>query len=267
MYLHVSQFGIFDSEVKFPKMTISQMRPVEEYELELYADEAPGQTCLNGNWYALSQGTCVVAKPGSTRRSRLPFRCYYIHLQTDDDELCSLLQDLPECFVLWQMQELLGLFNQMLTAESAATAEDRLLVNSCTLQIIRHLVLQQKTAANIKTERVSLHQKALLSVDRYIRENRDQELSLNFLAAYCNLSPTYFHSVFTEFFQKTPAQYILACRIAAAKTGLLVRDYSLSALAADCGFSSQSYFCYKFRKITGMTPLEYRAKQLGKLKL
>ena len=207
------------------------------------------------------------AKPGSTRRSRLPFRCYYIHLQTDDPELCGLLQELPDCFVLWQMQELLGLWGQMLAAESVSSPEDRLLISSCVLQIIRLMVLQQKTAANIKTERVSLHQKTLLSVERYIRENLDQELSLNSLASYCNLSPTYFHSVFTEFFQKTPAQYILACRIAAAKTGLLVRDYSLSALAADCGFSSQSYFCYKFRQITGMTPLEYRAKQLGKLKL
>ena len=256
MYLHVSEFGIFDSEVKFPKMTISQVRPVTGYELELYADEIPGQTCLNGTWYSLSQGTCVVAKPGSTRRSRLPFRCYYIHLQTDDEELCRLLQDLPECFVLWQMQELLNIWNQMLIAESAKAPEDRLLINSCTLQIIRLLVQQQKTAANIKTERVSLHQKTLLAVDQYIRKHLDQDLSLNTLAAYSNLSPTYFHSVFTEFFQKTPA-----------KTGLLVRDYSLSALAADCGFSSQSYFCYKFRQITGMTPLEYRAKQLGKLKL
>lgn len=267
MYLHVLQFGIFDSEIKFPKMAISQVRPVTTYELELYAQETPGQTCINGTWYTLSQGTCVCAKPGSTRRSRLPFRCHYIHLSTDDPELCGMLEGLPDCFVLWQMQELLQCFGQMLTMEAANSPEDRLLVNSCTLQIIRLLVLQQKTAANIKTERVSMHQKALLAVDRYIREHLDQELNLNTLAALCNLSPTYFHSVFTEFFQKTPAQYILACRIAAAKTGLLISDYSLSALAADCGFSSQSYFCYKFRKITGLTPLQYRAKQLGKLKL
>ena len=179
----------------------------------------------------------------------------------------GVLYSIAEDEELTIAQDLLDIWNQMLPAESVRSPEDRLLVNSCTLQIIRLLSLQQKTAANIKTERVSLHQKTLLSVDRYIREHLDQELSLNFLASYCNLSPTYFHSVFTEFFQKTPAQYILACRIAAAKTGLLVRDYSLSALAADCRFSSQSYFCYKFRSITGMTPLEYRAKQLGKLKL
>ena len=267
MYLDISQFGIFDSEVKFPKMQISHNCPVTEYELELYATETPGQTCLNGNWYPLEQGTCICAKPGSVRRSRLPFRCFYIHLKTDDPQLKRLLDDLPDRFVLWQLQELLQLFSQMLTAESTNLPEDKLWVESCVLRIIRLLVLQQKTAANIKTDRVSLHQKALLAVEQHIRDHIGDELSLSVLASLCNLSPTYFHSVFTEFFQKTPTQYILDCRIAAAKTGLLVSDYSLSELAADCGFSSQSYFCYKFRQVTGQTPLQYRAEQLGKLKL
>ena len=267
MHLNILQFGIFDSDVKFPKVQYSENRPVTCYELELYATETPGQTCLDGNWYPLEQGTFICAKPGSVRRSRLPFRCFYIHLETEDPGLKHLLDNLPDRIVLWQLQELLQLFSQMLTAESTALAEDRLWVESCALRVTRLLALQQKTAANIKTDRVSLHQKALLAVERYIRDNLDRELSLRVLAEQCSLSPTYFHSVFTEFFQKTPTQYILECRIAAAKTGLLVRDYSLSELAADCGFSSQSYFCYKFRQITGQTPLQYRSAQLGKLKL
>lgn len=267
MNLAVSQFGIFDSDVKFPKIQESQNRPVTEYELELYATETPGQTCLDGVWYPLEQGTCICAKPGAVRRSRLPFRCFYIHLRTEDPELRQLLDQLPDRFVLWQLQELLQLFSQMLTVETVATAEDRLWVESCALRIIRLLALQQKTASHIKTDRVCLHQKALLGVERYIRDNLDRELSLSTLAALCNLSPTYFHSVFTEFFQRTPTQYILDCRIAAAKAGLLHNDYSLAELAADCGFSSQSYFCYKFRQVTGQTPLQYRAEQLGKRKL
>ena len=267
MELTVSQFGIFDSEVKFPKMVLSRLRPVVSYELELYAAETNGQTCIDGTWYPLVQGTCVCAKPGSARRSRLPFRCFYIHLQTCDPQLQAILNSLPDCFVLWQLQELLQLFSQMLTADPAAAAEDALLVSGCTLRIIRLLCLQQKAAAHIKTDRVSLHQKALLQVEQYIRENLAGDLNLTALAALCNLSPTYFHSVFTEFFRKTPSQYILDCRITAAKTGLLVSSYSLAELAADCGFSSQSYFCYKFRQVTGQTPLQYRAEQLGKLKL
>lgn len=266
MELTVSQFGIFDSEVKFPKMTISKLRPVTCYELELYAAETSGQTCIDNVWYPLLQGTCVCAKPGSVRRSRLPFRCFYVHLQTEDPQLCKLLDELPDCFVLWQLQELLQLLSQMLTADPSSP-EDSLLVVGCTLRIIRLLSIQQKAASHIKTDRVSLHQKALLRTEQYIRENLSGDLTLAALAAYCNLSPTYFHSVFAEFFQKTPAQYILDCRIAAAKTGLLTGDYSLADLAADCGFSSQSYFCYKFRQVTGQTPLQYRSEQLGKLKL
>ena len=112
-----------------------------------------------------------------------------------------------------------------------------------------------------------MFQKNLLFIEQYIREHLSEELNLEQLAGLCNLSPTYFHSVFTDFFRRTPAQFILDCRITAAKTGLLTGDYSLAELAADCGFSSQSYFCYKFRQVTGESPLQYRKKNLGKLEL
>ena len=104
-------------------------------------------------------------------------------------------------------------------------------------------------------------------MEKYIRQHLSEALSLTLLAGLCNLSPTYFHRLFTNFFSKTPAQYILDCRIAAAKTGLLADDCSLPELAADCGFSSQTYFCYKFKQATGKTPLEYRREMLSRLKI
>ena len=56
---------------------------------------------------------------------------------------------------------------------------------------------------------------------------------------------------------------ILSFRIAAAKTGLLERKVTLGELAGKCGFSSQTYFCYKFKQVTGMTPLQYRSYMLN----
>ena len=120
---------------------------------------------------------------------------------------------------------------------------------------------------DVRSERAFLHQKALLLAEQYIREHLAEPLTLEFLAAMCNLSPNYFHSIFTDFFHKTPAQFILDLRITAAKTGLLTGEYSLAELAADCGFSSQSYFCYKFKQVTGESPLQYRKKNLGKLEI
>ncbi|MBQ8796577.1 MAG: helix-turn-helix transcriptional regulator [Oscillospiraceae bacterium] len=64
----------------------------------------------------------------------------------------------------------------------------------------------------------------------------------------------------------SPAQRLLRYRIKAAKRGLLSGNVSPSDLAEKCGFSSQSYFCYKFRQGTGMTSTQYRDEMLDRVK-
>lgn len=266
-YFTVTEYGVFDSNVKFPKMITTENRLVDCYELEFYAVDTPGKSYLNGQWYPLLHGTFICAKPGCIRKSVLPFKCYYIHLETQDPELMGLLDRLPPLFTLLQAQEVVQLWGDMLTLDISAHPEDKLLLESCVCRIIHLIYRYGQAARDMKAERIFLHQKNLLAIEQYIREHLSEPLNLGTLAELCNLSPTYFHSVFTEFFQKTPTQYILDCRITAAKTGLLTGDYSLAELAADCGFSSQSYFCYKFKQVTGESPLQYRKKNLGKLKL
>ena len=99
-----------------------------------------------------------------------------------------------------------------------------------------------------------------------MREHVSEQLSLNELAKMSNLDPTYFHKLYTAAFGATPAQRLLRYRIKVAKTGLLSGNISLSDLAEKCGFSSQTYFCYKFRQATGMTPTQYREQMLSRMK-
>lgn len=256
----ITEFGVFDSAVKFPRIKTTQPRQPELYELEFFTADCPGQAYIDGQWYPMAHNTFICAKPGMIRKSILPFKCYYLHIQTEDSTLLKFLNRIPVYGPLHVPQEIIGLFNQMLTTDSS----DPLQLSSCVLRIIRLMSMQRDYSA---TDRASAHHHSLLAVEHHIREHLAEELSLTVLAQLSNLSPTYFHNIFTEYFHKTPAQYILDCRIAAAKAGLLTGDYSLSELAADCGFSSQSYFCYKFKQITGQTPLQYRKEQLGKLKI
>lgn len=256
----ITEFGVFDSGVKFPRTKTTQPRQLELYELEFFAADCPGQAYIDGQWYPMAHNTFICAKPGMVRKSILPFKCYYLHIQAQDSTLIKILDRIPVYGPLRVSQEFIGLFNQMLTADSS----DPLLMSSCVLRIIRLMSLQLDHGT---ADRAYAHHRALLELEHYIREHLSEELSLASLAQLCNLSPTYFHTIFTEYFHKTPAQYILDCRIAAAKTRLLTGDYSLSELAADCGFSSQSYFCYKFKQITGQTPGQYRKEQLRKLNI
>ena len=46
----------------------------------------------------------------------------------------------------------------------------------------------------------------------------------------------------------------------------MTQNCSMSEIAAQCGFSSQTYFGYKFKEVMGMTPLQYRKKRLGSRK-
>lgn len=82
---------------------------------------------------------------------------------------------------------------------------------------------------------------------------------------YTDLIQVTLHKLFTEYYGITPSDYILKIRISAAKQLLITKDDSLARIAADCGFSSQSYFNYSFKKQTGLSPLKYRKKMLSQI--
>ena len=59
-------------------------------------------------------------------------------------------------------------------------------------------------------------------------------------------------------------QFVNAYRVEAVKAALSKKDnlYSIEAIGYDCGFSSKSSFFTVFKKMTGMTPLQYRQSQI-----
>ena len=75
----VSGAGFFDSHQKFPQLTLTPWRIVEEYEFELFLNDK-GNAFINQEEYSIKHGAILLAKPGDRRRSRLPFSCYFVHL-------------------------------------------------------------------------------------------------------------------------------------------------------------------------------------------
>lgn len=97
----------------------------------------------------------------------------------------------------------------------------------------------------------------------YINDHLTQELSLEELAAQAALSPFYFSRLFKRETGFSPHQYILATRISNAKFLLQSTGDSVKTICFTVGFSSESSFCTAFKKETGVTPSEYRARALG----
>lgn len=98
----------------------------------------------------------------------------------------------------------------------------------------------------------------------YITDNYMNTISINSVANYCNLSPTYFSKKFKIVVGKTFKEYLQCLRISKATQMLLTTDDSITKIALQCGFSSSNYFKDSFRKFSGVSPREYRKKYLNK---
>ncbi len=96
----------------------------------------------------------------------------------------------------------------------------------------------------------------------YINDHLTRELSLEDLAAQAALSPFYFSRLFKRETGFSPHQYILATRISSAKFLLRSTGDSVKTICFTVGFTSESSFCTAFKKETGLTPSEYRARAL-----
>ena len=257
----ISNFGAFEyATPKGGAILEGRERLVSSYEFEFYTDDGLGGLRNDGVFYQARRGGCTLAKPGQTQSVVRPYRGYYLNVVTQDPELCEVLDHLPASFTLWNINEVVKLLHQMISTEEQESLVSRMLLQSYACRILA--LLNQYSRSKGTDSGVYQHRKMLLMADKYIRDHLSEELTLHSLAKLCNLDPTYFHKLYTAAFGRTPAQRILGFRIAAAKTGLIENKVSLGELAMRCGFSSQTYFCYKFKQVTGMTPLQYRNQML-----
>ena len=82
--------------------------------------------------------------------------------------------------------------------------------------------------------------------------------TLEDVAKSVNLSPIYFHKLFSQTTGQTPYEYLLENHLHIAKDLLLCSNKSFTEIAFECGFTSQSYFNYVFKKQVGVTPKQYK---------
>ena len=86
------------------------------------------------------------------------------------------------------------------------------------------------------------------------------ELSLSDLASKLDIHPNYLSQIINEKERKTFYDYINAFRVEEFKRLIAIpanQQFTLLALAYDCGFNSKSSFNRYFKKINGQTPSQY----------
>jgi len=91
-----------------------------------------------------------------------------------------------------------------------------------------------------------------------LRVNFSEPPGLNELAKAVDVHPTHLARVFRQFERRTVGDYIREVRIDYARERMLGSNEPLAEIALAAGFADQTHFTRTFKRITGMTPTEFR---------
>jgi transcriptional regulator GlxA family with amidase domain len=98
------------------------------------------------------------------------------------------------------------------------------------------------------------------ALQRWIADNLAADLSVPALAQRLHLSERHFIRVFRQQSGTTPAAYVDAVRLEAARRMLEETDSAVETVAANCGFGSVETLYRSFRRRLAATPTDYRRR-------
>ena len=262
MQLHLPEIvsmGIYNAQLHHKKKNVTENRKTTMFELEMPLENG-GFSYIDRESEKITPDLLICAKPGQLRHTRLPFKCYYIHIIVTEGPLHDILLQLPNYIRPEAPTIFAKLFQQLQEAFDNCTPENQLLLHSLILRLV-YLLNQCAPAATRQYRGKHNHHAAIEQTLLYIKDNLSTELTLGQLAEQANFSPVYFHNLFKASTGKTTHEYIEEQRIKKAMHLLITTDMTLTKICYECGFSSQSYFNYVFKRKTGSTPRAY-AKQV-----
>lgn len=123
-----------------------------------------------------------------------------------------------------------------------------------------YLLSEHFKSSNFKecTDRKKLD--AMHKMVGFIQHNYSEKISLNDIAEAGIVCRSTCCSIFKQFLDKTPVEYLTEYRISKSLDMLHDARLNITEISFACGFSGASYFTETFSKIMKCTPSEYRKK-------
>ena len=225
-------------------------------------DHTETLTCTGGEAMAVFPGECHARGNGSHQE---PCELYALQLNLEESgdflglntekgrTLCHSLARMPKRLVRMEPDDLtllrraFGLFSTRDPADRDAGVAHLL----CFLHRFLRLPPVETMMRAPSDERIQ-------RVLDHVEQNISEPFPLETLAGLSGYSLSRFKTRFREETGHTPALYISALRVERAKLALERTDQSITDIAYNLGWSSGSYFCTVFKKLTGVSPLTYR---------
>jgi AraC-like DNA-binding protein len=246
--------GIFNSQITRKNQTVSKKRKTTMFELELPIIDG-GTAFVDDEVNPITENTVICIKPGQSRHTRFPLKCYYAHVVVTKGSIFDTLSSLPNFIPVVNKEEIKNIFSSLYEHYISGTESDDILIQSLVLKLV--YLLNKNAQRNAKTIKNSNRLQVIEDTIKYVNEHLCEDLSLEKLASKAGFNAIYFHKLFKAATRKRLHAFVEEQRVKKSINLLISTDMTLTQIAYECGFSSQSYFSYAFKRRMKQTPRQY----------
>lgn len=100
----------------------------------------------------------------------------------------------------------------------------------------------------------------------FIDKNFLNLVSIDTVSTKCGISQQHLARIFKKYITMTPLNYLQKLKMNRAAVSLLESNLAISQIASNLSFTDQFYFSKVFKKIYGISPLEYRTSTREKFR-
>lgn len=274
-----------DMYIKFMDMPRGEKpSPIDTWEI-IYIYEGHGNISRSGSIEEISADSFVIAKPGavysvasSGDRYDAPARACKIVFNDEcfndiKDEIISifssgsmalcdiLLERMPACVIIpdddaHNIHNILWLiaheYNHFKIGSRTVIRNSLINFFICAARLYEYSL--NSIPPTIRTN------PSLEELKKYMQKNFSYSLTLDFLASQVHLSREHLSRVFKKYTGQTITEYLREIRISRAKQLLHDPKISITDISAYCGYNTIDNFQRAFKKLTGMSPREYRKR-------
>lgn len=129
------------------------------------------------------------------------------------------------------------------------------------ITVFRNLLPGMKTEycrRNLPPQRGNKHRAVIELVRFFAVDNIFRWIEVGEVCSHIGLSQAYLNRIFKEYEGVTVSRYLLDLRMFVARKMLQDTDRPLKDISGAVGFHDFGHFCRVFKKLTGMTPSEFR---------
>ena len=226
----------------------------------LQTEKGSGIIDIQGKQYTLNENEGLLIAPFVPH--------YYYNLGTNwkttfitftgtiESSISQLLDNRQIIFVEKELGVQLGAIISQIIEKYETHPEDRL---SISMDCYKILMLISNGVHTQDLMKDPLYQRYLVPVLLEIEKNFDQNLTVQTLSRQVYITPQYLSRLFQKFLGCSTNEYLTTNRINKAKEYLMLNQrMEVQEIAGKTGFLDTSHFIAMFRKMTGVTPLEFR---------